>query len=143
MSNDLSHCCLLVMRSFNISVLQLVQCLSLCGPSALTESVYQFVNQHPNIPTTSADKSATTAPGDWKNHHRTGDVNANTVRHAETMGNIAAAANKSSSEWQRILMSEQVSDKPCCSAIIDLKQCDKRHQFESSVLGSTIKVNII
>lgn len=118
-----------------------MQCLSLCGPSVLTESVYHFVNQ-PNNLITAADNGsnkAATIAGDLKSN-KPSDHNANTVRHAETMGNIAAAANKSSSEWQRILMSEQVSDKACCSSIIDLKQCDKRHQLESSVLGTTIKV---
>jgi len=55
--------------------------------------------------------------------------------------NISPHATKSVSEWQRVLLTEQVPDRTCSAVVIDLSKCDRAHRLESSVAGKSINVS--
>ena len=109
-------------------MLQLKQCITLCGPCVLTESVIHFVNGN----CYKADSGRSSERQDMNMY----TLDAKTSR-------AAANAAKSSSEWERVILTENICDKSYCSALLDLNQCEPEHSFEGSVSGTTIKVCFI
>ncbi|XP_067930172.1 uncharacterized protein [Watersipora subatra] len=119
--------------------LKLIQVMSLCGQCVFTESVMQFVTGNcyqgefgKPLDQTDLNSNAVQCEGGSNTVKR--EHNSNTV---QCDGNSKAV--KSSSEWQRVILSEEICDKPCCSVIFDLSKCDAKHKLEGSTYGTTIK----